>query len=60
MEELMTIKDVAVKLRKAVKTVYHYVETHKIPPDLIIRLNGTSIRMKPSDFEKWVNGFRGV
>ena len=58
MEQLMTVKDVAHALNKAVKTVYHYVETEVIPATLVIRL-GNSIRMRPVDFEKWIEGNRG-
>jgi len=59
MDELMTVPEIAARLRKASKTIYHYVETERIPPNLIIRL-GASIRMKVSDFEKWIEGHRGV
>lgn len=58
MEQLMTVKDVAYALKKAVKTVYHYVESKEIPPSLIIRLGG-SIRMRTSDFDKWIESQRG-
>ena len=58
MEELMTVAEIAVRTKKANKTIYNYVETERIPADLIIRLGG-SIRMKVSDFEKWVESNRG-
>ncbi len=58
MEQLMTVKDVAFALKKAVKTVYHYVESEVIPPTLIIRV-GNSIRMRRVDLEKWVESKRG-
>ncbi len=58
MEELMTVPEIAAKLRKATKTIYHYVETEAIPATLLIRL-GNSIRMHPEDFEKWVESQRG-
>ena len=59
MEELMTVPEIATKLRKANKTIYNYVETERIPPNLIIRF-GSSIRMKVSDFEKWIESHRGI
>ena len=49
MDNLMTVPEIAARLRKASKTVYNYVETQRIPPNLIIRLSG-SIRMRVSDF----------
>ena len=58
MEQLMTVKDVAHALKKAVKTIYHYVESEEIPPTLLIR-QGASIRMRPSDLEKWIESQRG-
>ena len=58
MEQLMTVRDVARTLNKAIKTVYNYVETERIPPNLIIRL-GSTIRMRTSDFEKWIESHRG-
>lgn len=58
MDELLTVREIASKLKKAPKTIYHYVETEEIPPSLIIRL-GNSIRMRPSDLEKWIEGNRG-
>ncbi len=58
MEQLMTVKDVAFALKKAVKTVYHYVESEVIPPTLIIRV-GNSLRMRRADLEKWVESKRG-
>ena len=59
MEELLTVKDVARVLRKAVKTVYHYVESELIPPSIILRL-GNGIRIKRPDLEKWIEGHRGA
>jgi excisionase family DNA binding protein len=59
MEQLMTVKDVAYALKKAVKTVYHYVESESIPPDIILRF-GNGIRIKRPDFEKWLEGHRGA
>ena len=58
MEQLMTVPEIAAKLRKATKTIYHYVETEVIPATLVIRL-GNSIRMRPADFEKWIEGNKG-
>ena len=59
MEELMTVPEIATKLRKANKTIYNYVETERIPPHLIIRF-GSTIRMRVSDFEQWIESHRGV
>ncbi|MBF0478287.1 MAG: helix-turn-helix domain-containing protein [Candidatus Omnitrophica bacterium] len=58
MGDFMTVQEIAAKVRKATKTIYHYVETEVIPANLIIRV-GNSIRMRPSDFEKWIEGQRG-
>ena len=58
MEDLMTVPEIAAKLKKAAKTIYHYIETERIPSNLIIRF-GTSIRMKPSDCEKLIEANRG-
>ena len=51
MDDLMTVSEIAARSKKANKTIYNYVETERIPPNLIIRLGG-SIRMRVSDFEK--------
>ena len=58
MDELLTIREIAIRLKKAPKTVYHYVETEEIPPSLIIRL-GNTIRMRVSDLEGWIEDKRG-
>ena len=58
MDEFLTVRDIACALKKAVKTVYVYIETERIPPSCVIRF-GSSIRMKRSDFDKWVNSLRG-
>ncbi len=58
MEKLMTVPEIAAKLRKSIKTIYHYVETEIIPSTLIIRV-GNSIRMRPADLEKLIEGNRG-
>ena len=58
MDDLMTVSEIAARSKKANKTIYNYVETQRIPPNLIIRLSG-SIRMRVSDFEKWIEGNRG-
>ncbi len=58
MEELITVPEIAARLKKANKTIYNYVETERIPSNLIIRL-GSSIRMRVSDFEKWIESHRG-
>ena len=58
MEELMTVPEIAAKLRKATKTIYHYVESEEIPASLIIRL-GKTIRMRVTDLDKWVESQRG-
>ena len=59
MDEFMTVSEIAGKLKKATKTIYHYVETERIPACLIIRF-GNSIRMRVTDFEKWVESRRGA
>lgn len=59
MEALMTVPEIAAKLRKAIKTIYHWIETERIPPSLLIRF-GNSIRMRVSDFEKFVENNRGI
>ncbi len=58
MDELMTVPEIASRLKKAPKTIYHYVETEEIPTSLIIRL-GKTIRMRVSDLEKWIESKRG-
>jgi len=58
MDELITVPEIASRLKKAPKTIYHYVETEKIPTLLIIRL-GKTIRMRVSDLEKWIESKRG-
>ena len=59
MDELLTIREIAVMLKKSPKTVYHYVETGVIPPSLIIRV-GNAIRMWASDLKKFIESHRGV
>ena len=58
MENLMTVPEIAARLRKATKTIYHHIETEVIPAALVIRL-GNSIRMRPADLEKLIEGNRG-
>ena len=58
MDELITVPEIASRLKKAPKTIYHYVETEEIPTSLIIRL-GKTIRMRVSDLEKWIESKRG-
>ena len=58
MEDLMTVPEIAARLKKAVKTIYHHIETERIPPNLIIRF-GNSIRMRPSDLDKLIEDNRG-
>ena len=58
MEELMTVPEIAAKLKKAIKTIYHMIETERIPPTLLIRF-GNSIRMKPADLDKLIESYRG-
>ena len=58
MDQLITVSEIATRLRKAPKTIYHYVESEAIPSTLIIRL-GKTIRMRVSDLEKWIESQRG-
>ena len=58
MDELLTIREIAAKLKKAPKTIYHYVETEVIPPSLIIRLE-KSIRMSTSDLDRFIRSRKG-
>ena len=57
-DELMTVSQIAARLKKAPKTIYYYIETGKIPAMLIIRI-GNAIRMRASDLERWVENQRG-
>jgi excisionase family DNA binding protein len=59
MDKLMTVPEIAARLRKAIKTIYHWIETERIPPGLIIRL-GTSIRISTGDLEKWLESHKGI
>ena len=64
MENLLTVNDVAGKLRKSRSRIYFYINSGIIPNDLLIRLgnkNGSrpSIRMRESDLEKLVESCRG-
>ena len=54
MDDLLTIPDIAAKLKMAPKTVYSYVEKGDIPASMIIRTRNYGIRMRPADLEKWV------
>jgi len=56
--ELMTVADLATVLKKAVKTVYHYVETEYIPASIVMKF-GNEIRINKCDFEKWVVSRKG-
>ena len=56
--ELMTVADLATVLKKAVKTVYHYVETEYIPPSIVMKI-GNEIRINKCDFEKWIISRKG-
>ena len=58
MEELMTVPEIAAKLRKAIKTIYTWIETGRIPPTLLIRF-GNSIRMTRADCDKLIESHRG-
>ena len=58
MDELMKVPEIAARLRKATKTVYHHIETGVIPASLIIRV-GQSIRMRPADLEKLIETKKG-
>lgn len=54
MEQLLTVKDIAQVLNKAIKTIYAYVEQGVFPEEIIIRIANT-IRMKRGDLDKWIN-----
>jgi len=56
--ELLTIAEIASKIKRSPKTVYSDVSTGKIPASIIFRIGG-SIRIKSTDFLKWLESCRG-
>ena len=58
MESLLTVNDISSRVKKSCKTIYAHIAEGKIPAKWILRIEG-SIRMRPIDFEKWLESGRG-
>jgi excisionase family DNA binding protein len=48
-QPLMTVREVASRLRLSTQTIYAWVETGRLPA---LRLNGLQIRVRQTDVEK--------
>ena len=58
-DDFLTVREVSVILKKAVKTVYVYFETGIIPDNMVYRF-GNSPRIKRKDLMKLIESRKGI